>query len=103
MNKQEFLEVTKGYVVRGVVLAVDFENVSLMHKLIVQARELLLAPKFTTDKRCKHCGSRNVVRDAPVRWNVETQTWMLSGDPYDDATCEDCNDETKLIDVEIDG
>lgn len=98
MTKQEFLEATKGYAHPGVVLAVDFENVSRMCELIVQARELL-APKI--EKRCRRCGSRNVVREAPVRWNVETQAWELSGDPYDDATCEECNDETKLVDVEI--
>lgn len=100
MNKQEFLEATKGYALPGVVLAVDFESVRHMQQLIVQARELL-TPKI--EKRCKHCGSRNVVREAPVRWNVDTQTWELSGEPYDDATCEECNDETKLIDVEVGG
>jgi hypothetical protein len=98
MTKQDFLEATKGYAHPGVVLAVDFENVSHMHRLIVQARELL-NPKV--EKCCMHCGSRNVVREAPVRWNIETQTWELSGDPYDGATCEECNDETKLVDVEV--
>lgn len=100
MNKQEFLEATKDYGQRGLVLAVDYENVSRMHQLIVQARELL---NSKVEKRCMRCGSRNVVREAPVRWNVETQTWELSGDPYDDATCEECNDETKLVDMEFNG
>lgn len=96
MTKQEFLKTTKEYAQPGAILVVDAANVVHMQRLIVQARELL-----KIEKRCRHCGSRNVVRDAPVRWNVETQAWELSGDPYDDATCEDCNDETKLVDVEV--
>lgn len=44
---------------------------------------------------CGTCGGANVRRDADAAWNTETQSWELAG-VYDNATCEDCGEETRL-------
>ncbi|HEV2570012.1 hypothetical protein [Sphingomonas sp.] len=58
----------------------------------------------TTGKRvtfvCYVCGSNNVTRDAWARWDVKAQEWVL-GDLYDNADCQDCDGETKLVEVEL--
>ncbi|MBS0502194.1 MAG: hypothetical protein JSS55_00020 [Proteobacteria bacterium] len=58
----------------------------------------------TTGKRvtfvCSMCGGNNVTRDAWARWDVKTQEWVL-GDLYDHADCQDCDGETRLIEVEL--
>lgn len=50
---------------------------------------------------CKHCGSKDVRRDADAAWNEETQQWELVT-VYDNATCEKCGKETTLIAIPID-
>lgn len=42
---------------------------------------------------CPHCGADELVRDACVRWDVETQTWEVSG-IYDSTTCNLCGAES---------
>jgi hypothetical protein len=49
---------------------------------------------------CYRCGGNNVTRDAWSRWDVKTQDWVL-GDLYDNADCQDCDGETKLVEVEL--
>ena len=51
---------------------------------------------------CTHCESEAVVRDAWAAWDVEKQEWVLE-DIFDYAYCQDCENETKLEEVEIDG
>jgi hypothetical protein len=52
-------------------------------------------------KVCKHCGSENVVSDAYVSWNVETQEWDTVESVFDMEFCYDCEGETTVIDKEI--
>lgn len=52
------------------------------------------------DIHCKHCGSRDVRRDADARWNLATQAWELAA-VYDHATCEQCGGETSLKEVPL--
>ncbi len=47
---------------------------------------------------CATCGSENVRRDADAVWNVEKQEWELCA-VYDNATCEKCGGETRLIEA----
>lgn len=42
---------------------------------------------------CSRCGSDTLVRDACVRWDVETQKWDLS-DSYDCTICDLCGSES---------
>ena len=49
---------------------------------------------------CAKCGSEDVRRDADAVWNVELQQWELCA-VYDNATCEDCGGETRLVEVDI--
>jgi hypothetical protein len=49
---------------------------------------------------CSNCGSEDVRRDADASWNEETQEWELLC-VYDNATCEDCEGETSLKEIEI--
>ncbi|PNQ04034.1 hypothetical protein [Sphingobium sp. SA916] len=42
---------------------------------------------------CSHCGSDSIVRDAAVRWDVESQQWEVSG-IYDCTTCDLCGAES---------
>jgi hypothetical protein len=51
------------------------------------------------DYCCKHCGSRNVFRDATAQWNVSAQAWVMV-DVHDHADCGDCDGETTLQEVE---
>lgn len=48
---------------------------------------------------CRTCGSSGVTRDATVRWDVETQTWQLSG-IFDNSDCDVCG-ETGLVDTPV--
>ncbi len=52
------------------------------------------------DIACKHCGSRDVRRDADAKWNAEAQTWELCA-VFDNATCDECGGETSLIEIEL--
>lgn len=59
------------------------------------------APTGPVTQVCSHCGSDDVVNDAVARWDIRTQTWMLS-DLYDDhAECCQCEGETTLRAVAI--
>ena len=50
---------------------------------------------------CSKCGSFDVRRDAYVEWDIEQQKWVLST-IFDDGACMDCEDSSKLIEIEID-
>jgi hypothetical protein len=49
---------------------------------------------------CSTCGSDDVCRDAWAEWSVKEQEWTLRS-TYDDAHCERCECETRLIEVEL--
>jgi hypothetical protein len=49
---------------------------------------------------CGACGGNTVTRDAWAEWNVETQEWVL-GAVYDYAFCHDCQEETRLVEVDL--
>lgn len=51
---------------------------------------------------CRDCKSDNVSVDAYVDWNQEKQEWCDIRATYDDATCHECGDSTKLIEVPAD-
>lgn len=51
--------------------------------------------------RCRHCGGSNVLRDAYAAWNDASQAWELSA-TYDNAICEDCEGEARLVDRYLD-
>ena len=57
------------------------------------------APKV--QMRCESCGSANVMRDAWAEWDVGTQTWVLRGEPFDMAYCEDCDGECSIEEVTV--
>lgn len=52
-------------------------------------------------KVCSWCRSENVVTDAWVKWNVETQEWDIIEDVFDNEYCKNCDGETTIIDEEI--
>jgi len=41
---------------------------------------------------CAHCGSESIVRDAAVRWDVESQQWVVTS-IFDCTTCDFCGAE----------
>lgn len=49
---------------------------------------------------CSTCGSDDVSRDALAEWSVEEQKWELKTE-FDDANCERCGCDTRLIEVEL--
>jgi DNA-directed RNA polymerase subunit RPC12/RpoP len=49
---------------------------------------------------CSRCGSTNVISDALTRWDVRQQAWIVEGH-YDSSECLDCEQEAKLIEVEL--
>ena len=57
-----------------------------------------MKPKI--DYYCKHCGSRNVFRDATAQWDVSAQAWVMV-DVTDHADCGDCDGKTTLQEVEV--
>ena len=48
---------------------------------------------------CERCGSADVRRDADAVWNKVTQEWELCA-VYDGATCEVCEGQTRLVEVD---
>ena len=44
---------------------------------------------------CPECGSDNIVGEAHVMWDADTQDWYMSSDPNGYYTCCDCDYETK--------
>ena len=59
------------------------------------------SPATRLQMLCQKCGSAEVVRDATASWNFTRQQWELAGDPCDDAYCEKCDAETKIIEVAV--
>ncbi len=49
---------------------------------------------------CGTCGSDDVSRDALAAWSVADQRWELKTE-FDNANCERCGEETRLIEVEL--
>ncbi|MET1755529.1 hypothetical protein ABVV53_08660 [Novosphingobium sp. RD2P27] len=45
---------------------------------------------------CEHCGSEDIANDDRAGWNVETQTWQLTG-LFDYAHYHACAGETALF------
>jgi len=50
---------------------------------------------------CQSCGSSDITSDAIAEWNGERQQWIVVGH-YDAATCQRCDTDTRLIEVELD-
>jgi hypothetical protein len=51
---------------------------------------------------CNMCGGKNVTRDAWSNWEGQDQDWVL-GAVFDYAYCHDCDEETRLEEVELEG
>jgi hypothetical protein len=51
---------------------------------------------------CRECGGTDVKRDAWAEWDEDLQEWVLSGDPFDAAQCDDCCGETGIDEVPLD-
>jgi len=49
---------------------------------------------------CRDCGSEKVMRDAWAEWDVVSQQWRLKS-VFDQAYCDDCDAETKLVELEL--
>jgi hypothetical protein len=62
--------------------------------------EYFHVPAPQLDYVCKHCGSRNVYRDATAQWNVSAQAWEMV-DVHDHADCGDCDGETTLQEIDL--
>jgi len=52
------------------------------------------------DYVCERCGGNTVTRDAWAAWDVEAQEWVL-GAAFDYAYCHDCDEETRLEEVDL--
>ena len=48
-------------------------------------------------KKCTHCGSTDVTRDADAKWDVGSQSWQLYQVNATDF-CESCDGETTIVD-----
>jgi hypothetical protein len=55
---------------------------------------------MTVTYACSMCGGNTVTRDAWAEWEVKEQEWVL-GATYDYAFCHDCQEDTRLVEVEI--
>lgn len=51
-------------------------------------------------KVCANCGSDNVVTDAWVSWDIDSQQWVID-DIFDNDYCKSCEGETTIQDEEI--
>ena len=49
---------------------------------------------------CATCGSTDVSRDAWAQWDVAAQEWVLRS-VYDHAHCNNCDSETRLVEVQL--
>lgn len=47
-------------------------------------------------KCCKHCGSREVVKDAWASWDDSTNQWVLE-EVFDDQFCRACEEGGDII------
>ena len=52
------------------------------------------------DYVCDTCGGNTVTRDAWAEWDTTSQDWTL-GAAYDYAYCHDCDEETNLVEVDL--
>jgi hypothetical protein len=52
------------------------------------------------DYVCRTCSGARVTRDAWADWDTKAQRWKL-GAAFDFAYCHDCEDETKLVEVDL--
>lgn len=41
---------------------------------------------------CSECGSEDIVKDAWVKWNVETQEWEID-DVFSETFCTECESD----------
>ncbi|MEO7178686.1 MAG: hypothetical protein ABIW83_07570 [Allosphingosinicella sp.] len=55
---------------------------------------------MAVDYVCRTCGGTEVTRDAWAAWDSEAQDWTL-GAAFDYAFCHDCEEETKLVEVDL--
>jgi hypothetical protein len=55
---------------------------------------------MAVDYICNQCGGNSVTRDAWAEWDAEEQDWVL-GAVYDYAFCHDCQEETRLEEVQV--
>lgn len=55
-------------------------------------------PTTSVKPICPHCGAEDLVRDATVRWDVESQSWSLSG-IFDCTSCDVCDAESDTLAV----
>jgi hypothetical protein len=46
------------------------------------------------------CGSLNVISDARAEWNALKQEWFVDAH-YDSSECLDCEQEDRIIEVEL--
>ncbi|MEA3044366.1 MAG: hypothetical protein QOH47_2204 [Sphingomonadales bacterium] len=51
------------------------------------------------DFLCRQCGGNAVTRDAWAEWDIAEQEWVL-GAAFDYAYCHDCQEETRLDEVD---
>jgi hypothetical protein len=58
-------------------------------------------PEIKVKYVCDTCESDDVVRDASVGWDIDSQTLVRRGDPMDAAYCEVCENGTTLREVAI--
>ena len=52
---------------------------------------------------CRTCGGENVRADAYATWNVEAQQWECDQTFDKGAYCDDCDDETTIVEQEAPG
>lgn len=52
---------------------------------------------------CSCCGSTDVKADAYAVWDEPTQQWVLAFLSDKGAICENCDGETRIVEVEIEG
>lgn len=50
---------------------------------------------------CKYCGSDQVLADAYVKWDIETQEWEVANIFEKGAVCEVCDGETRIVEKKI--
>ena len=57
-------------------------------------------PRPLVDYVCNMCGGNSVTRDAWADWDSDAQEWGL-GAAFDYAYCHHCQEETKLVEVDL--
>jgi len=76
----------------------ELERLKAVARTAIAKAKHVPAPQL--DYACKHCGSRNVFRDATAQWNVSAQAWEMV-DVTDHADCGDCDGETTLQEIDL--